>query len=140
MAMENKIVSNKALFTDLKGWWAMFGKCLVGLWNGLIWLLVIIVTGIFALFANVGEFLYKYCIKYPIVALTIVNAFWVIFYAATFVDISSRAKTYEYQRDSIGYEMLRIEQAIKGDTIIIGAANERTLKLYNAVKRAKRNV
>lgn len=138
--MENKIVSNKALFTDLKGWWAMLGKCLVGLGNGLIWLCVIIATGIVALFTNVGEFLYKFCIKYPIVALTIVNAFWVIFYAATFVEISTRAKTYEYQRDSIGYEMLRIEQAIKGDTIIIGAANERTLKLYNAVKRAKRNV
>lgn len=138
--MGNKIVSNKALFTDLKGWWAMLGKCLVGLANGLIRLCVIIFTGVVALNINVFKRLYNFCTAYPIIALVIVNAYWIIMYTYAFVNLSARAKTYEYQRDSIGYEMLRIEQAIKGDTIIIGAANERTLKLYNTVKRVKRNV
>ena len=38
----------------------------------------------------------------------------------TYVNMAHRVKFYEIQRDSISYEIYKIEQALKGDTIVVG--------------------
>lgn len=126
---------SKSSFTDLNGWWAGLTKAVTGLVNSLWRCFVILAMGLAALFLKAARMLYAFCIKYPLMAIALITLFWVLVWLFTLVDLSAKVKTYEFQRDSISYEMLRIEDAIKGDTIIIGATNSRTLKSYNAIKK-----
>lgn len=126
---------SKSSFTDLNGWWAGLTKAVTGLINSLWRCFVILAMGLATLFLKAARMLYAFCIKYPLMAIALITLFWVLVWLFTLVDLSAKVKTYEFQRDSISYEMLRIEDAIKGDTIIIGATNSRTLKSYNAIKK-----
>ena len=106
------------------GWhsWLSYTK------NAFIWLLKAVFGILYAVVFGLVSLMYygvvgflRLCKRHPVPFLVALAIFLFLFWLVTYMNLSMRAKTYEHQRDSIGYEMMKIEQAFNGDTIIVCA-------------------
>lgn len=111
--------SKTLFFPTWDSWRAYIEKAVIGFAKGFISILYAIVIGLATLIYNACVALKKLVLKYPVCSLSIlcvVLAFLLLF---NYVRFSAKMKACEIERDSISYQLSKIEQAFSGDTIII---------------------
>lgn len=116
--------SKARFFPTWDNWLDCLKKSVLGFVKGFVWTFYTILVGIAMLFYNAFLFIKKVVLKFPIHALSVlcVTAFVLLIF--NYVSLKTKIKTCEAQRDSIGYELYKIEKAFGGDTIIIGGRNK----------------
>ena len=117
--MENN-ESKRILFADWCSWRAYMEKAVVDFAKGFVSILYAILVGIATIIYKVSVFIKRLVLKYPVYSLALLCTVIAFCWFMTFVRLTHKTRTYEAQRDSIGYEKMKIEQALDGDTIIIG--------------------
>lgn len=108
------------LFPSWCDWYAYTKKAVKSFVYSLVSILYAIVSGLGMLIYNAYASLKKLVLKYPVYALGILCIVLAVLLLFNYVHFSAKVKNCEYQRDSISYQLLKIEQAFGGDTIIIG--------------------
>lgn len=109
----------KYLFESWKAWKDYFVQALCNVAKGLARMAYSVIMGLVSLLCASFLSFARAVRKYPVPSLIILCIVLLIAWLCTYVNLKSIAKTYEYQRDSIGYEMLRIRDTLGSDTIII---------------------
>lgn len=89
----------------------MFG--LAGIFLSLMMMIVYVIVSIFKKVASLIK-------ENPVTTLAITSVTLFILLIGTYTNMKHKVKNAELERDSISYELSKIEQAFKGDTIIIG--------------------
>lgn len=112
--------SKRILFEDWNSWRAYTEKAVVGFVKGFISVLYAIFVGLATIIYKIFMLIKRFVVKYPIHSLAALCAIMFILMMFNYIRFSVKAKYAEQQRDSIGYELYKIEQALGGDTIIIG--------------------
>ena len=97
-------------------------KAVVGFANGFISILYAIFGGIATLLYNAFMAFKAFVVKYPVHSLATLCVILSVVLMFNYISFRVKVKTAEAQRDSIGYELYKIEQALGGDTIIIGGS------------------
>lgn len=128
-----KIDFKHALFYGLGDWLSYAKKAVTRFAIGLLMIVYAVIMGVVTIFYNVFLIAKRFVLKYPVHVLSFLCVTLCVLLLFNFVSYSKRIKTYEYQRDSIGYELQKIEQALGGDTIIIGVKNK-TVNPYDTAK------
>ena len=109
---------SKRILFDTWDSWLSYTK------NAVTWLLKAIFGVTFAIVVGIVSLLYKFALfmirkirQWPLfsfITLAIILSWCMVL---MFVKLSYVAKTYEHQRDSIGYELTVLKETIVGDTI-----------------------
>lgn len=116
--MENN-GSKTFLFPTWDSWRVYTEKAVIGFAKCLISILYSIIIGLVTLLYNAFVAIKKIVFKYPVYSLGILCAILFVLLMVNYARFSAKVKTCEIQRDSIGYELYKIEQALGGDTIIV---------------------
>lgn len=111
----------RVLFSGWDSWLSYARNDVTRLFKAIFGLFYAIVFGLMSLvYHGIMGFVRLYR-RYPVFFLTLLAIVLFMLWLVTYMNLSMRAKTFEHQRDSIGYEMMKIEQAFNGDTIIVCA-------------------
>ena len=121
--------SKRILFADWISWRAYTEKAVVGFAKGFVLILYAIIAGVATLLYKSFVAIARVVMKYPVYTLTLLCLAMFVLLVLNYVRFSVVVKTAEAQRDSISYEIMKIEQAMGGDTIIIGS---KTLRGHGA--------
>ena len=129
--------SKRFLFADWNSWRVYKEKAVVGFAKGFISILYAIFVGIATLLYNAFMAFKAFVVKYPVHSLAALCVILSVVLMFNYIRFSVKAKTAEAQRDSIGYELYKIEQALGGDTIIIGGKTKK--QNYQKTKQKEEN-
>lgn len=94
-------------------------KAVTSLAKGFVSFVCGITIGLVTLIFNAFMAIRKLVLKHPVCFLVILCAVLAFLLLFNYVRLSAKVKACEIQRDSIGYQLSKIEQAFFGDTIII---------------------
>jgi len=121
----SNIGSERFLFDNLNSWLQYTKNAVRTLINGVLSVLV-------AIFAGLATALYKLCVflakiirMRPLLSVALIATAMTIFWLMVSVSLKVKSKTYEHQRDSLAYELLKHKQSgvcgsvIAHDTIYI---------------------
>ena len=121
--MENhKIDFKRVLFTSLGGWLSFTRKASTGLLNGLLGVVFAIVAAIVSIAYKIWTVFVSLVHARPLLSLAFVSTFLIWVWLMVYIGKCAEAKTYEYQRDSLAYELSKLTQAYtpKDSVIIVG--------------------
>ena len=113
--------SKRFLFDNLSGWLRYTKNAVRTLANGVLSVLASIFVGIATILYKLGVFLAKLIRMRPLLSVAVVATILTIFWLMVSISIKVKSKTYEHQRDSLAYELIKYEQACtpKDSAIII---------------------
>lgn len=111
----------RVLFGGWNSWLSYARNDVTRLFKAIFGLFYAVVFGLVSLVYHGIMGFVRLCKRYPVFFLTLLAIVLFMLWLVTYMNLSMRAKTFEHQRDSIGYEMMKIEQAFNGDTIIVCA-------------------
>lgn len=133
--------SKRFLFDNLGGWSEYTKNAVRTLLNGVLGVLASIFVGIATMLYKLGVFLAKLIRMRPLLSVAVVATILTIFWVMVSVRLKVKSKTFEHQRDSLAYELMKYKQAYTPtDSFVIIRdsayiyCNEATAGMYNIIK------
>lgn len=118
----------KYLFLSWKSWHKYVVSAIIRFCKGLGGIVYAIIIGIVSVLYALLNLIVKWIRNNPIYSLGALCIVLAVSLDLVYVNGSIKAKTYEMQRDSISYEMMKIQDALGGDTIIVSKSIKRENK------------
>ena len=111
--------SKRILFVGWHDWLSYTENAVYGLVIGLFSLMYAIFIGVVSVIYNVLLSIRRFVLKHKVFSLSLLCVVLSFCWFFTFVSMTNKIRICESQRDSVGYELIKLEQAFEGDTIII---------------------
>lgn len=121
----------KYLFLSFGSWQKYIKDAAIEFLTGIARIVYAILMGIVSVLYILIKLIVKWIRNNPVYSLSALSIVLAVSLVLVYVNGSVKAKTYEMQRDSISYEMLKIQEAFVGDTIIVGRSIKRENKILN---------
>jgi len=118
----------KFLFLSWGSWQKYIKEAAIEFLTGIARIVYAILMGIVSVLYILIKLIIKWIKNNPIYSLSALSIVLAVSLILVYVNGSVKAKTYEMQRDSIRYEMMKIQDAFGGDTIIVGKSIKRENK------------
>ena len=118
----------KYLFLSFGSWQKYIKDAAIEFLTGIVRIVYAILMGIVSVLYILIKLIAKWIRNNPVYSLSALSIVLAVSLVLVYVNGSVKAKTYEMQRDSISYEMMKIQDAFGGDTIIVGKSIKRENK------------
>ena len=118
----------KYLFLSFGSWQKYIKDAAIEFLTGIVRIIYAILMGIVSVLYILIKLIVKWIRNNPVYSLSALSIVLAVSLILVYVNGSVKAKTYEMQRDSISYEMMKIQDAFGGDTIIVGKSIKRENK------------
>ena len=118
----------KYLFLSFGSWQKYIKDAAIEFLTGIVRIIYAILMGIVSVLYILIKLIVKWIRNNPVYSLSALSIVLAVSLVLVYVNGSVKAKTYEMQRDSISYEMMKIQDAFGGDTIIVGKSIKRENK------------
>lgn len=109
----------RLIFATWDDWRSYSEKAVRSVVMGVLRVIFALVMGLvslgFAIYKRIAGFVKRHVVFSLLVLLFVVIVCWVF----TFVKMSVNSKAYEVQRDSLSYELMKVQSALNGDTLVI---------------------
>lgn len=106
-----KIDFRTLLFHGVGDWLRFVRKAVVGLVNAFFVLMFAIFSGIASMVYYFVCLLVRKIRERPLLSVALVTVLYVVIFLASFMNMSYRNRTVEYQRDSVGMELYQYKKA-----------------------------
>lgn len=115
------------IFQNWKDWRDFCEKSFVTLAKGLARVVITIVFGIISLLIAAYKVVAKFVRNNAVLSLSVLCFVVIIGWLASYIGMQAEIKTAEYKRDSLSYQMQRVQDALEGDTIIVSGIRKKTV-------------